>query len=136
MPIAIFVTAMIVGAIAFIQLRSAKARSPYGSKRERRLGSGGNSPFHAVSIKPSDEGCLAVASISSQRFLSEEAPGLPLAECSFKDCTCKYIHHADRRDGARDRRVDLAKKSDESEFWRLRNRRIEGGRRQEDRRVA
>ena len=54
--------------------------------------------WHAVAIKPKGQCCEAVQARRSARFLSKEAPRLPLAECNTSDtCTCVYKHHADRR---------------------------------------
>ena len=65
------------------------------------------SHWHAVAIKPKGQCCDAVQARRSARFLSNEAPRLPLAECSTSDtCSCVYKHHADRR--AHPRRQDEA----------------------------
>jgi hypothetical protein len=56
------------------------------------------SDWHAVAIKPKGQCCEAVQARRSARFLSADAPRLPLAECSTSDtCSCVYKHHADRR---------------------------------------
>ncbi len=57
------------------------------------------SPYRAVSIRPSVVGaCEAVRDIEHQRFLSSEAPLLPLPDCSDPNgCRCKYKHWDDRR---------------------------------------
>lgn len=40
--------------------------------------------------------------LTSIRFLSQEAPRLPLPQCSAgNSCPCVYKHHADRRGQAR-----------------------------------
>ena len=63
------------------------------------------SHWHAVAIKPKGQCCEAVQARRTARFLSKEAPRLPLAECSTSDtCSCVYKHHADRR--AHPRRQD------------------------------
>ena len=136
MQIAILITAMILGTIVFFRLRLTGATPRNARKRDRRTGFGVADPFHAVSIHPAKEGCPAVESLKLQRFLSEEAPALPLAECGAVDCACKYVHHADRRGGARNRRCGTMEQSKESEFWSLRDRRIVLGRRHADRQVA
>jgi len=102
------------------------------SGRERRTGFGAGDPFHAVSIQPAEGCCAAVEAIRVLRFLSEEAPGLPLAECAAPDCQCRYVHHADRRSGARDRRQGPLEDPDAIEFWSQRERRASLGRRQGD----
>jgi hypothetical protein len=58
-------------------------------------------PWHAVSIAPGPRACDAARSLSGQRFLSREAPALPLKDCETAGCTCRYEHHDDRRDGPR-----------------------------------
>jgi hypothetical protein len=54
--------------------------------------------WHAVSILPKGACCEAALAIRTTRFLSAQAPRLPLAQCTTpKSCTCAYKHHADRR---------------------------------------
>jgi hypothetical protein len=52
---------------------------------------------HAVSIAPGPRCCAAAREQQGQRFLSREAPPLPLKGCTQPDCTCRYAHHEDRR---------------------------------------
>ena len=133
MQIGILITAMLLGLLVFFGLAfPAKNKSRNGGDRERRTGFGASNPFHAVSIQPTPEGCSAADAIKVQRFLSEDAPGLPLPDCSTSNCSCKYVHYADRRDGARDRRLVQGEASEESELWSLSERRLAGGRRQQD----
>ena len=57
-----------------------------------------STPWHAVSIVTRPECCRAAEELRTQRFLSAEAPRLPLAGCTMGQfCTCSYKHHADRR---------------------------------------
>jgi hypothetical protein len=58
-------------------------------------------PFHAVSIKPGPRCCHAAGSVAGVRFLSKEAPRLPLPQCDVATCECRYLHHDDRRSGPR-----------------------------------
>lgn len=73
--------------------------------------------YHSVAIRYyGNAACLAVRQfaiqstlstqtplfLETQRFLSSEAPLLPLAGCTETSCQCRYVHYADRRD--RDRR--------------------------------
>jgi len=54
--------------------------------------------WHAVSIVPKGASCQAAHAIRATRFLSAEAPRLPLAQCTnSKSCICAYKHHEDRR---------------------------------------
>ena len=56
------------------------------------------SQWHAVALKPKGQCCDAVQTCRTRRFLSKDAPRLPLAECTTSDtCTCIYKHYADRR---------------------------------------
>jgi hypothetical protein len=136
MQIAIIIAAVILGTLVFYRFFRASGTTQMDRNRERRTGFGAGDPFHAVSILPTEQGCPAAESIKAQRFLSDDAPGVPLADCSAVDCRCKYIHYADRRSGARDRRLGSAENSDELEFWSLSSRRLAVGRRQEDLQVA
>ena len=136
MQTAILIVAMIVGTVAFFVLRATTVSPRDGHRRERRGGFGASNPYHAVSIEPREKGCQAVELIQSQRFLSDDAPGLPLPDCSASDCRCKYIHFADRRSGARDRRLGANGDGVDSEFWALRNRRGQQGRRHTDQQAA
>jgi hypothetical protein len=61
--------------------------------------------WHAVAVKPGPNACNAAVSGKNRRWLSREAPLLPLPGCTQPDtCQCTYSHHDDRRAGSR--RVD------------------------------
>jgi hypothetical protein len=55
--------------------------------------------FHGVEVVPGrGSSCARVRELTGQRFLSEEAPLLPLEGCATPDrCTCVYRHYEDRR---------------------------------------
>ena len=58
--------------------------------------------WHAVSVKPGQPACVAATSGRDRRWLSREAPMLPLPGCTQPDtCKCTYAHHDDRRSGGR-----------------------------------
>ena len=57
--------------------------------------------FHAVSIEPGRNCCHGARLLQGTRFLSREAPPLPLKNCNNEECTCHYAHHVDRRTGPR-----------------------------------
>ncbi len=63
-------------------------------------------PYHCVAIRHRDSACAAAKRLSGQRFLSKEAPRLPLPECDAAACHCRYVHFEDRRQG--DERRDVA----------------------------
>jgi hypothetical protein len=55
-------------------------------------------PWHAVTLLSKGETCEAVRALRGVRFLSSEAPHLPLPQCTqARACTCSYRHHSDRR---------------------------------------
>ena len=63
---------------------------------------GDQEPFHAVEIHASRSACDAAREVTGRRYLSAEAPLLPLADCSDpRRCNCRYRHYQDRRDGPR-----------------------------------
>jgi hypothetical protein len=66
-----------------------------------------SNPWHAISIVTGsvvkgDYTCPAAMALREKRFLSGEAPQLPLADCAKPGrCACHYQHHADRRTNKR-----------------------------------
>ena len=56
-----------------------------------------SSEFHAVAIKFTSNACEAAKAIRGKRFLSNEAPRLPLPECDVSQCDCRFMHYKDRR---------------------------------------
>jgi len=57
--------------------------------------------YHAVTIAVGGRCCAAAEGLQEKRFLSCEAPKLPLANCDRLTCECRYVHHDDRRHGPR-----------------------------------
>lgn len=57
------------------------------------------SEFHAVSVRFPKNACAAAKALAGQRFLASAAPRLPLSNCDAAQCTCRFIHHKDRRSG-------------------------------------
>ena len=55
------------------------------------------SRYHCVSINPAEGACRTAMTLRGQRFLSDEAPLLPLASCDVTRCGCTFVHHKDRR---------------------------------------
>ena len=58
-------------------------------------------PYHAVCVIPGERACSAVEELRGKRYLSREAPTLPLGKCNAAKCTCRYGHFEDRRNGQR-----------------------------------
>jgi len=67
----------------------------------------GDTVYHAVSMKISGRACKAAEEMTGRRFLSTAAPKLPLPDCDVLDCSCRFVHHKDRRAG-KDRRSPFA----------------------------
>lgn len=58
-------------------------------------------PYHAVAVLPGQKSCAAAKACAKTRFLSVEAPSVPLRDCDAGECTCRYQHFADRRSASR-----------------------------------
>jgi hypothetical protein len=59
-------------------------------------------PWHAVGISTGVSCCKASVFLRETRFLSSQAPPLPLQGCTQpKTCVCRYKHYSDRRSGPR-----------------------------------
>lgn len=63
-------------------------------------------PYHCVALKPRAGCCPAVRKAAGTRYLSRQAPPLPLPNCTAASCRCTYLHFDDRRDS--DRRMPFA----------------------------
>lgn len=59
------------------------------------------SSYHCVEVCAGNPACESVRQLGHVRFLSQEAPSLPVSDCSISSCTCSFIHHDDRRDDDR-----------------------------------
>jgi hypothetical protein len=65
----------------------------------------GEHPFHCVAVAPGNQDCDARQAIDGKRFLSADAPPLPLPGCQQAHCQCHYEHYEDRRVPGSDRRA-------------------------------
>jgi hypothetical protein len=54
-------------------------------------------PWHAVAIQPGPKRCKSVEALAGNRYLSNDAPKLPLRDCTEPQCSCRYRHYEDRR---------------------------------------
>ena len=66
---------------------------PVPARAQRRSGK----HWHAVSITGPSNACAAAQACKGKRYLSSEAPRLPLEGCDAARCECRYRHFADRR---------------------------------------
>lgn len=89
-----------------------------------------STPYHSVSIMTGAGACQTARTLRNVRFLSAEAPLLPLVSCDATRCNCKFAHHADRRRG--DRRNAYSAESHGYAIQGGAERRERRGRRQSD----
>jgi hypothetical protein len=88
------------------------------------------SRYQAVSIVRPSCACSAVVEFEGARFLTDDAPLLPVPGCDAARCSCRYARHGDRRTRG-DRRVyaglqtELYTANGSSERRRARGRRRE-----------
>lgn len=97
--------ALIIALLAlwlFYRRRSHREQEP-APPADRRVSTTSSSSFHAVSIRAGANACAAAKALLGERFLSAEAPSIPLPNCDASKCECRFQHHADRRSG-KDRR--------------------------------
>jgi hypothetical protein len=80
-------------------LIETKPESKEKEKEEPKRGS--RRPWHAVMIVTSGSACQAAIECKGKRFLSSEAPRLPLPDCTADRCGCRYRHYEDRRNAPR-----------------------------------
>lgn len=64
-------------------------------------------PYHAVSIEAGPYCAETKNRYGGVRFLSKEAPPIPLPSCNRANCGCRYVHHEDRRAGIDRRHRDV-----------------------------
>jgi hypothetical protein len=84
--------------------------------------------WHAVSIALCPRACSAARKSHGIRFLSKDAPVLPLPDCRAPLCTCRFRHHEDRRGSLR-RAADIIASGG---YWAGQERRRARGRRVND----
>jgi hypothetical protein len=83
--------------------------------------------YHCVELRFSPDACDAVKRIGTKRFLPDEAPGIPVPGCDAAKCSCRYVHHDDRRH--RDRRSEFAQQASQTRTSTGEDRRTMGDRR-------
>ena len=96
---------------------------PSATARERVL-----KRWHAVTVTAGENACAAAKACKGKRFLSKEAPSLPLEGCDSAKCHCKYRHFDDRRAAPRRRDEAIGPSTSRATA----ERRKKGGRRAED----
>jgi len=117
-----------VGLLAFAIIR--KKTDEDETQAETEHGRAHRPSFHAVEVRAAGKACASSRALKGKRFLSTEAPPIPLPTCTQEVCSCVYVHFDDRRMVQR-RDVYLHGAYDLGE--RKQERRAQNGRRQSDR---
>ena len=104
MPVLAVLLVLLVAVAWFLRQRQAGTNQ---KARPTGRSSSSNSAYHAVSIKFPSNACKAAREMEGRRFLSTAAPRLPLPNCQSLECSCRFVHHKDRRVG-KDRRSPFA----------------------------
>ena len=85
------------GAACWLVFRRPSATQGRAPQQPKAAGGG----FGAVEIRISGGACQPARALKGQRFLSREAPALPLPDCTAAQCTCKFTKWSDRRSDSR-----------------------------------
>lgn len=96
--VALLVTCVL--AWLFLRPRNKPAPKPIVSRRPAKR----PRHYYGVVFRPGPASCRFANALRDQRFLSEEAPRLPIAGCDAGRCECLLIPTDDRR-GSQDRRL-------------------------------
>lgn len=88
--------------------RQTLSRGPAQRARSTEVQMAATRLYAAVSVDPGRQACRAAKKLEGERFLSTEAPSLPLADCDESTCGCHYRKHEDRR-ADEDRRNNLGR---------------------------
>ncbi len=97
--------ALLILAVAWLIVRIRRNKAIELAESTRTFKETGK--FHAVALKYSENACDAAKALTGRRFLSNAAPRLPLPNCDYPNCSCRFAHFDDRRTG-RDRRSPFA----------------------------
>ena len=84
------------------------------------------SAYHCVELVIPSDGCEAAMKLHGKRFLSAEAPTLPLPGCT-QQCNCRFKHYNDRRH--EERRDPFSTSALHTIYVENKNRRLGGDRR-------
>lgn len=91
--------------MSWIRRKRVLAEMPYSGRSV--LAHRATNPYHAVSIKAGPACAQTKQQYGGRRFLSAEAPLLPLPTCDAAACRCQYVHHEDRRAESDRRLLDV-----------------------------
>lgn len=94
LSILLIVFAAIVNYVRASYLRAGRPNNKYPGASGKDQDA---NKYHAVAIAKQSVTCGMAAQLVGRRYLSKEAPLLPLSGCTAKPCRCRYVHYADRR---------------------------------------
>lgn len=89
---------LLVTAVVLWLRYAAGQKPPRASPADKR---DARSRYHCVEVRTGVPACEAARQLGNVRYLSSEAPGLPVSGCTEQQCACSYIHHDDRREDDR-----------------------------------
>ena len=92
--ILVFIAAI---AVLLYVLRRRQATHKAMEKEARLKESKERNRYHCVEIRPRGKACEQAKRHAGVRYLSSEAPRLPLEGCNVAQCACRYVHFSDRR---------------------------------------
>ena len=73
------------------------SRTPKKKSKSRAVSKPKVDPYHCVELIMDYDACDAAMQLMGKRFLSAEAPFVPLSKCDQANCSCRFRHHKDRR---------------------------------------
>ena len=124
------IAALITAFVMFWSSPQATAsRRHVKAKNTRTTASRQHSLYESVSVVCASGACEPAKALAEKRFLSSEAPILPLSDCSSSTCSCKYVHYDDRRSDSGGRRALASVRADMFEQSGHKGRRSENRRR-------
>jgi hypothetical protein len=83
-------------------------RARIQEKHNKQSPGGTDFPYRAAEIVVEDCACDAVRVLTGNRFLLDEVPHIPVANCTSRKCTCTYVRHKDRRNKYEERRAEFS----------------------------
>jgi|SRR5210317_1012647 hypothetical protein len=83
-----------------------KRHAKKSEKSKPFAGKSSDARWRSVKIRPGATPCRSIAEVTGRIFLAQDAPSLPLQNCSSENCQCRYVFLEDRRSGD-DRRLEF-----------------------------
>jgi hypothetical protein len=98
-------------ALRVMRKPATKAGKPTSARSVKKVAAAtaGSAPgpgdYRSSSIDYGSGACEAVRALDGKRLLVGEVARLPLADCTSPNCSCKFVHHDDRRESHEDKRA-------------------------------